>query len=274
MADWRRNLSEADLEQMMSTLGNEFEYPPTPDLATSVGARLRREEQRPAPVSIWDRITALRDRPAVAALLAVILLSLVIAAVPPTRSAVADWLGIRGVVIVEQTATPSAPLATGLNLGAPVTLADARDRADYRVRMPDLPRYADPDEVYVSAYPEGGQVAMVYRAGDSLPRAAETGVGLLFTQFRGDLNPNAFGKGVGPDTTIERVTVGDSEGLWISGEAHVFYYTDDTGASLSEHIRLAGNTLLWQSGDLTLRIESALTKDEAIRIAESVRAID
>jgi hypothetical protein len=35
--------------------------------------------------------------------------------------------------------------------------------------------------------------------------------------------------------------------------------------------RLAGNTLLWEHSGLTLRIESALDRDGALRIATSMR---
>ena len=35
-------------------------------------------------------------------------------------------------------------------------------------------------------------------------------------------------------------------------------------------IRLAGNVLLWEHGDLTLRIESSLSKELALAVAESV----
>jgi hypothetical protein len=38
-----------------------------------------------------------------------------------------------------------------------------------------------------------------------------------------------------------------------------------------ETIRLAGNVLLWERGELTLRIESGLTKEGAVRVAASVR---
>jgi hypothetical protein len=34
-------------------------------------------------------------------------------------------------------------------------------------------------------------------------------------------------------------------------------------------VRLAGNVLLWESGGVTYRIESTLSKAEAIAIAES-----
>jgi hypothetical protein len=36
-------------------------------------------------------------------------------------------------------------------------------------------------------------------------------------------------------------------------------------------VRLAGNTVLWERNGLTLRIEDALSRDQTLRIAESMR---
>lgn len=61
-------------------------------------------------------------------------------------------------------------------------------------------------------------------------------------------------------------------GYWIDGEPHLFFsYRDERGQLRQDRSRLAGNVLLWERGDLTLRIEGNLTKVEALRIAESVR---
>ena len=70
---------------------------------------------------------------------------------------------------------------------------------------------------------------------------------------------------------VEQVTVGGEPGYWFSGEPHFFAYRDAAGTLREEQTRLAGNTLIWQRGDLTLRLEGELPKEEAIRIAESMR---
>lgn len=58
---------------------------------------------------------------------------------------------------------------------------------------------------------------------------------------------------------------------WLTGTPHLFWYTDATGAVTMERIRLAGNTLLWSQGGLVFRLESALPRAAALRIAASVR---
>ena len=70
---------------------------------------------------------------------------------------------------------------------------------------------------------------------------------------------------------VQEVTVGGEPGYWFSGEPHFFTYLDATGQVRDEQTRLAGNTLIWQRGDLTLRLEGQLSKEEALRIAESMR---
>ena len=42
-----------------------------------------------------------------------------------------------------------------------------------------------------------------------------------------------------------------------------------TGTPISGLTSLAGNTLVWTNGDMTLRLEGAPTLDEALRIARA-----
>jgi len=74
-----------------------------------------------------------------------------------------------------------------------------------------------------------------------------------------------------PSVSIEAVTVNGSPGFWVTGQPHEILYLDPNGTPIPNSVRLSGNVLLWQQGDVTLRIESALTKAEALRIADSVR---
>jgi hypothetical protein len=125
--------------------------------------------------------------------------------------------------------------------------------------------------VYVNeAVPSGGRVDLVYRARPGLPASPFTDVGLLITEFQGQPTPE-FLKKVTTMGVVEQVTVGGEPGYWFSGEPHFFTYQDAAGTLREEQTRLAGNTLIWQRGDLTLRLEGELPKEEAIRIAESMR---
>jgi hypothetical protein len=128
-----------------------------------------------------------------------------------------------------------------------------------------------PDGVYVSS----GQVWLAYASRNGLPSAPEVaGIGLLMSEFRATVDPQVLlGKTIPPGTRVDEVQVGGNRGFWIVGAAHVFLrYANGSFANAAP--RLAGNTLLWEQGGLTLRIESALQREAALRIAESVGGTD
>ena len=304
MGERRRELSEAGIERALLALRHHLEYPPTPPLARSVRRALEGPRPRSRP---WA--TGLPGRRGLAVTLAALLLVVTLALAPPVR-VVAERLGLRGIFLVElapssgmplisDPAATSAPPATpsptpgdrrmgersgeamasptpsdpgrALRLGEPVTMDEARRRAPYRILVPTLPELGEPDLVYVSGPGNAPRVALIYEARPGLPAVEETGVGLLVVQFRGDLEPGTFGKGLGPGARLEAVVVDGDRGFWIEGQAHLFFYRDEHGQFREETFRLAANTLLWERGDLTLRLEGALSKDEALRIATSMR---
>jgi hypothetical protein len=285
MAESRISPNKRDLERALADLGRELAYPPTPDLTASVRSRLTgaaaaRPWLRPPDRRRWAWLRPLErggwrwvprfDRRfgvAVAAVLA--LFAVVMAVSPATRDAVAERLGLRGVQI-NQVPSVTAPRATQLNLGESVTLERARARLAYTVELPGA--LGQPDEVYLAGAPVGGQVALVYYPRPDLPQANTTGVGVLLTEFRGNVrSTGALGKGVPPGSHLEEVQVNGGRGFWIDGDPHTFFYMDARGQIQAETTRLAANVLLWEHGELTLRLESALPRDTALNIAASVQ---
>jgi hypothetical protein len=136
--------------------------------------------------------------------------------------------------------------------------------------------FDQPGEVYLSGEGEAAMVSFVYPAGPALPTSAQTGVGALLTQFRGSPERNLIMKGLHDDgdraSTLRAVSVNGQQGFWISGVPHAFFVCPDTSDCREEPYRLASNVLLWEQDGLTLRLESALSEEESIVIAESVRA--
>jgi hypothetical protein len=274
---------ELDLEQALADLAASLEFPPTPDLAAAVTARLdEAPARRPAaPARRRGLLAGLVGRPgwrrlAVAGLAAVLLAVAVLVASPGTREAVARRLGLRGVGV--QLGGPPPPTVTtrpgerlDLGLGERVTLEEARRRVGFPVLVPGAAGFQQPAAVYVNeAVPAGGRVDLVYRARPGLSASPFTDVGLLVTEFRGQPTPE-FLKKVAVLGMVEEVRVGGEPGYWFSGEPHFFTYRDAAGNLRDEQTRLAGNTLVWQRGELTLRIEGEISKQEALRIAESMR---
>jgi hypothetical protein len=139
---------------------------------------------------------------------------------------------------------------------------------DFALLVPTAAGFQRPDSVYLSGDVPGGRVDFVYRPRRGLPASPFTNAGLLITQFRADPMVEKFAK---TGTRIERVTVAGGTGYWFADGAHAFAYLDRRGTVRQETSRLAGSTLVWAHGGLTLRLEGQVSKAEALRIATSVR---
>jgi hypothetical protein len=233
----------------------KLEWPETPDIAGAVAGRLAAP---PARRRRW------LDRPAWQLAIAVTALVIaVVAAVPPARSAVLDLLGFGSVRITREE--PSR-FGSGLELGRPVTLEQARRR--FPLLIPQA--VGEPDAVYLTERPSV-RVDLVYRAREGLPEASTTGAGLLVTEFHAVAEP-LIEKTAGEGTRVERLTVGGDPAFFLSGAQHGFAYIPERSTGAFEPGRLAGNTLLVERSDgVLLRVEGDITREQAVRIAESVR---
>jgi hypothetical protein len=271
---------ELELERALADLGAHLEFPATPDLAAAVASRLAEAPApapavRPAGPRRW-RLPGWR-RLALAGLAVVVLAACVLVASPGTREAVARRLGLRGVAIRIGGERPAPTVTTrpgerlDLGLGRRVSLAEARRLVAFPVLVPTAAGFQAPDAVFVDRdRPPGGRVDLVYRARPGLPASQFTDVGLLVTQFRGRLTDD-FIKKVTAGGLVEQVEVAGQPGYWFSGVPHFYTYQDARGGLTDEQTRLAGNTLVWQAGAQTLRLEGQVSKEEALRIAASMR---
>jgi hypothetical protein len=221
-----------ELDVALRELGSQVEFPPTPDIASAIRGRL--ERRRP-----WSR------RPLAIALAVLIVAIGAVFAVPPARTAILDWLGLRHVSIVRVDKLPPTEPIVRLDLGRETSLA----RAPLWALVPD----DKPDRVFV----DDGTVHMLW--GDpQKPR-------LLLSEFRGD---PYIEKVVEGDTEVEPVRVNGRAGAWLE-QPHVVMFKDPRGRFRDDPPRLAGKTLLWEHGEVTLRLEGDLTKEQALRIARS-----
>jgi hypothetical protein len=270
VADRLESLSDRELEATLVAVGRDLAFPEIPDLAAAVVRRLEEEPVRAPVLERAAQVLGFRrpGRRLALALAAVLILG---------GAAVAGGLLVRGVriLIAPETTTPppsptvSGPIGGTLFLGDEVTLAQARQQVDFEVVVPTAAGLPEP-VAYVDDDPSGGRVSLVYPAGPALPRTSETGVGMLVMEFRARIDVPFLEKVVHEAERVEEVEVGGTPAYWIEGE-HTVFYLDELGQPVEERSRLAGNTLLWQRGQVTFRLESALSKEEAIRIAESMR---
>jgi len=261
MADLGR-LSDMELERALRELGPRYPYPPTPNLAIAVRQRI--VAQPAAPVR---RLALWRD-PRRLALVAAVLLVLASAAAlinPTTRDAIAHFFHVPG-VIVNRVPSPFPSLSPGttLDLGQRTSMADAQSAMSFKIAVPA--ELGAPDAIYVAGGIPGGEVELAYTPRPGIPLVRQTGLGVLITEFRGDLIPGFITKVVEPGTTLEETSVDGDPGWWIAGEPHMVI-VQVAGQGQPETLRMAANTLIWEHGGVTYRIESALSKAEAFQIA-------
>ena len=237
------------LERELRGLAASIDWPEAPDVASAVARRVG--ERRPRPR---------RRRLAIALVVVVLAALLAVLAVPPARTAILDWLGIGGARIVRVDELPSLAPEPGLEiLGDPVSIEEAAARAGFPFARPprDEP---PPDEIRVAP---GIRVSYVWRDGDR--------VRLLITQFPGSVDdPGLLKKLVGTSTRMEQLEVDGHPAVWLEGGPHVVYFVAPDGSVRDDQGWLAGNTLLVDRDGVTVRVEGALERDDAIDVVRAM----
>ncbi|HET9286846.1 MAG TPA: hypothetical protein VFO26_04750 [Gaiella sp.] len=239
------------LERELTSLAASVEWPEAPDVTAAVAGRIAEPAPRPT-----------MHRPRLAVALVVLLAALLaVLAVPPARTAILDWLGIGGARIVRVDQLPAIEPSPGLEiLGDEMPLETARSRAGFPFADPPRDEPA-PDVIRVAP---GIRVSYIWREGER--------VRLLLTQFPGSVDdPALLKKLVGSSTSVEELAVDGDRGIWLEGGPHVVYFVAPDGDVQYDQGWLAGNTLLVDRDGVTLRIEGALERDEAVQLASAVR---
>jgi hypothetical protein len=228
-----------DLERRLQALGGEIAYPPTPRFDLGFDRRpVRAGRLRPLALGF-------------AILLAV--LAGVLALSPGARSAFLEIFRLKGATVERVETLPDVPVQR-INFGERVS----REEAERFVGF-ELVDLGKPDGIYVM---RGDRVASVVYGPAENPR-------LVLTQLRGGVW-DGFVKKVGSrGTRIEQVTVNGERGLFVSGDEHFVMFVNEYGSITDEQTYLAGTVLLWNRGELLLRLEGDLTRAEALELAES-----
>ncbi len=260
-------MDDRTLEATLVEIGRDLAYPRPTRMADAVRVRIRasRPVRRPWTVRLAP------------AFFTFVLLALAVAvASPGVRSAARDFLHRRGVDIFPVPSVPAptthAPSASPIAIpGERVSLEAARARMPFAIRLPV--DFGEPDAVYIQRIGTTEAVALVYLAGPGRPAPSNAlpDVAALVVEVRAGFDDSFIGKGLGPGTTVEQVKVGGAPGDWIQGQPHFVFYRDAQGNYRQDTVRLAGNTLIWVEGDVTLRLEAQLGRDAALAIAEGFR---
>lgn len=161
----------------------------------------------------------------VPALVAAVLAALAVAfAVPDARSAILRFLHLGGVTIERVDTLPRAERRALVDaLGAPVSPSDAAAVLGEPFREPGVRLY------------RSGPVISTLLAGDVLLSEVRSSEVMLKKLADGS-------------TSAQWLSVGPAPTVWISGGEHVF-------VAPRLPARYAGNTLLWQDGTITFRLE-------------------
>jgi hypothetical protein len=262
-ADRLRRLGDEALAGAIRAAGGDLRWPATPDLEPAVRRSVAGSRPRAGVGPVWP---ALPRRRRLVVLLAVALVLL------GTAALAAKLVIDLGAVTV--TTIPGRPTAlptdaiTGDDLGRPVSLEEAERLTGIRPRYPAA--LGPPDTVWT----EQGQVgfdpldtapwiAMAWDAGTDLPPIGDADRGAVLIQFRGEADVAAKVLYVEAGS-IRRVRVGGGgRAFWITGP-HEFRLPVDGELRA---FRVDGSVLLWQSGEDTLRLETALPAVGAIAIA-------
>ncbi len=240
--------SSRPLEDELVLLGRTLATGPVPDVRLAVRAALAE-----APVV---RRRPLRVRlAAVGAALALLLTGTLVVS-PAARAAAVRLLSFVGIELVDAPA-PGPPGPGILPSARAITLDEARRQVRFPVLVPTS--LGPPDAVSVS---DGGRVVtLTYKAAAGRPA--------LRIDQSGDRLQAFFAK-YGDPSIAEYVQVGTAQGLWVR-RPHEVAYVDAQGVVRPETVRLAASTLLVDGVGVTVRLEGARTREEAVAIAETLR---
>jgi hypothetical protein len=217
-----------------------IDWPPTPQFD-------------PVPQPVLEPARAKRARRArLLAFAAVVVVAALAAAfaVPQSRGAILRFFHLGAATVRVVDTLPRAderPLSSGL--GPVISVAVARRTVETLL----LPPLEPPPPLHRTA---AEVVSVVFRHDGSPVLLSELeygGSGALLKKLAAD------------GTSVEPAPVGTAAGLFVSGRRHALFFAGQSP-------RLAGNVLLWEVGRTTYRLEGArLTRDEAIRLAQSLR---
>jgi len=261
-------------EERVRAIAISMQYPPTPDVRRAVMMHVRS-----APP-----VRFLRPRLAWALALIVVLFSGLML-VPPARAAILEFIQI-GIVRIfapqpttpppnveiprtalpgpfaPLTATPAPPLESTLTfferLAGATTLDEAREAVEFPILLPDYPAdLGQPNRVFLQD--ANGAIVILVWLEPADPERVRMSLHLI------EAGSWAIEK-MRP-AIIEETTVDGTRAVWTIGPYPLLLKNRE-----AEFTRLIdGHVLIWSVGDITYRLETDLSLEEAVRVAESLR---
>ena len=262
MTEWQQEL----FEKQLGSISRGLEYPPTPNISGAVMARLR----PPA------RTRAISKR-FVWTLTVVVVLFASLLLIPPARAAILDLIqiGIVRIFRVEPTppqqqfpatslpvtatpsSTPQALIPILERLAGELTLEEAQQTVPYPILIPSYPSdLGPPDRVFVQDA-EGDMTIMVWIDPQDPTQ-------ILMSLHM--IPPESWAIDKMDPALIRETTVNRQRAIWAVGPYPLRFSNGDL-----DFVRLIeGHVLIWKDGEITYRLETNLSLEEATKVAEAL----
>jgi hypothetical protein len=144
--------------------------------------------------------------------------------------------------------------------GTQVELEAARRSVPFTLLLPS--GMQRPDRLLLDRDLDGAPIVTAIYGG-------REGASLVLTQW--EANDVLFHKLIGHGTSARFVDVHGAPGIWIERADHVVFYLGRSGQERGFAGYLSGNTLVWQRGSVSYRLEAGVSLERALELARSLR---
>jgi hypothetical protein len=264
-------MSDIEFENRLHSIASKMEYPRTPDIVRSVTARLQ-PSTRPRLISkalAWS-------------LTVVLVLCSSLMLIPTARAAIIEFIQVGVVRIfrgeptpapVQETPASTVPVTTTpipasdllpilKQIAGKTTLDSAQKAVEYSILLPTYPaELGEPDLVYVQEA-EGIMTILVWLD----PQQSDE---ILLSLHFIPTGSWAINK-MNPEV-VQETNVNGHKAVWAEGPYPLKLYGSDSGMEFTRLID--GHVLIWADGDITYRLETDQSLEEALKIAESLEPI-
>jgi hypothetical protein len=280
-------LGQELFEQQLRSLSQGLDYPHTPNIVGSVMPRLPAkgigQRGQGLPRFISRPFGSAQGRLIAWSLTIILILFTSLMLIPPARAAIIEFIQIGVVRIFRAEPTPTAPpnqeipsarapvTATPLptpqplipileNLAGEMTLEEAQKAVRYAIQLPAYPPdLGRPDRIFVQEA-EGKMTILVWID----PKQPDKVLMSLHM-----IPPGSWAIDKFEPAQVQETTVNGQQAIWAVGPYPLRMRDGDL-----QFMRLIeGHVLIWTEDDLTYRLETDLSLEETIKIAQSLQPV-
>lgn len=255
-------MNDIEFENKLGLISKGMQYPRTPEIATLVMKKIRPATRPRLFAKKWAW-----------SLTFILILLSSLFAIPPVRAAILEFIQIGIVRIFPQnteptiqptnesisTATPAPSMIPLLeSIFGKTTLEQAQRQVNYQILLPQ--NFGKPDYVFIQD--ANGYMIILVWMNPERPQSVELSLHFIPNQSW------AITK-MGPEV-LEETRVNEYKAVWAVGPYPLML----SNRSEIEFTRLIqGNVLIWTDGNITYRLETNLSMEEAVAIAESLEVM-